>query len=260
MRNTLLMEGIMNGQLYHLIKVIDSSNKALKNMKIDKYKDEIYINSVLFETIIDNSFMSKIFKKGEIKVIAKSVIEWHEHLKVKNCKRVYAKLGVSADDRNLSGFANGVSGEVMVCIYNDYYEVWRNEFHHNDKSWDIRYQMIQKNKGEFIIVDVDYNRAIDNLIECYLKIGDFAQDIKEEHWAKFFYSGKENLERIKSNKEIEIEQLVANIKWPFGGMGSWNDSPPYSAYQLGREEDFKLISDNLYKTIHAAIEATLNKS
>ena len=92
-RNNLLMEGIMNGQLYHLIKVIDLSNKALKNVKIDKYKDEKYINSVLFETVVDNSFISKIFKKDEIKIIAKSLTEWGEYLKLRHCKRYMLDYG-----------------------------------------------------------------------------------------------------------------------------------------------------------------------
>ncbi|WP_053957618.1 hypothetical protein [Inediibacterium massiliense] len=250
----------MNGQLYHLIKVIDSSNKSLKNKKIDKYEDEKYIKSVLFKTTVDNSFISKLFRENKIKVVARSLMEWYEYLKVRNCKRVYAKLVVNADDRNLSAFANGVSGQFMICIYNGYYEVWRNVFEYNEKNWDVQYHMIQKINEKFILEDVDHNEAIDNLIECYLRIGNFALEIKEEHWSKFFYSGKEHLERMKNDEEFDIEQLLVNIKWPFGGMGSWNDSPPYSAHQLGREDEFKLVSDKLYKAIHTAVEATLNKS
>lgn len=84
-------------------------------------------------------------------------------------------------------------------------------------------------------------------------------EIKEDQWAKFFHSGKEALVGMRSSEQFDIDQLLLGIKWPFGGMGSWNDSPPYTAYQFGREAEFNLLSDNLYKAIHAAIEAILNK-
>jgi hypothetical protein len=49
---------------------------------------------------------------------------------------------------------------------------------------------------------------------------------------KFFSLWQKNLERIKSNGEFNIEQLVTNIMWPFGGMGSWNDTPPFYVHKL----------------------------
>lgn len=250
----------MNGQLYNLIKIIDLSNKAIRDEHLDNYEKEKYINSIIFETVEDSSLMNKIFKQNKMKVVAKSLKEWCKYIRSKKCKQVYVQLGVSTDDRNLSAFANGVSGQVMICIYNGYYEVWRNVFEYNEKSWDVRYQLLQKINGEFTLVNVDYCRAIENLIESYQRIANFALEIKEEHWAKFFYSGKENLERIKSKGEFNIEQLLTGIQWPFGGMGSWNDSPPYSAHVLGKEDEFKLVSDNLYKGILVAIEAILNSA
>lgn len=250
----------MNGQLYNLIKVIDLSNKSLKNMIIDNYKEDKYISSVLFEVPMDNSFINKVFNRNEIKAVASSLMEWCEYLKLRKCKKVYAILGINDNDRNLSAFANGVSGQAMVCVYNKYFEVWRNSFKYNEKNWDVKYSMSEKVNGEFFLEDVDYKWAINSLIESYLQIGNFALEIKEEHWAKFFYNGKENLERMMNNENFDIENLLSNIKWPFGGMGSWNDSPPYSAYQCGKEDEFKFVSDKLYKSLHEAIEAILNKN
>lgn len=60
----------MNRQLYNLIKVIDLSNKALKNIMIDNYKEDKYINSVLFEVPMENSFINKVFNRNEIKAVA----------------------------------------------------------------------------------------------------------------------------------------------------------------------------------------------
>lgn len=156
----------MNGQLHHLIRVIDLSNKALKGINIDEYKDEKYISSVLFKTIVNDSFIYKMLKRNEVKIVAKSPVAWCKYLKSRNCERVYAKLNISEGNRNLSAFANGTSGEFMICIYNGYYEVWRNEFKYNEKSWDVQYNMIQKISGKFIVDNCDYKQSIDDLIEC----------------------------------------------------------------------------------------------
>lgn len=248
----------MDGQLHHLIKVIDLSNRALQNMSLDKYKEDDYINSVLFEMMIEKSPKSKV-NKPDIKVVANSLPEWYDYLKSRNCKRVYARLGINPDDRLLSAFANGMSSRFMICVYNDFFEVWRNVFLDHEQGWDVRYQRLYKCNEEFIFAEVDCNEAIDHLIECYQRIGDFALEIDFEYWAEFFYTGKRKLETIKKNGEFDAELLLANIQWPFGGMMSWNDSPPYYAYDLGKEDDYNIVSDNLFKAIHVAFEATVNK-
>lgn len=32
----------------------------------------------------------------------------------------------------------------------------------------------------------------------------------------------------------------------FGGMGSWNDSPPFTAHEMGISEEFERITDDFY--------------
>lgn len=249
----------MDGQLHHLIKVVDLSNRALQNMQLDKYQEDEYIYSVLFEIMMENSLKSKMLNKPDIKIVAKSLPEWYDYLKSRNCKRVYVRLEINSDDRLLSAFANGVSGRVMICVYDDFFEIWRNVFLVHGQGWNVRYQRLQKCNGVFNFDHVDCNHAIDHLIECYQRIGDFALVINFEYWANFFYTGKEKLEAMKKNGEFDAEQLLANIQWPFGGMGWWNDSPPYYAHDLGKEDEYDIVTDNLFKAIHVALEATVNK-
>ncbi|KWX77466.1 hypothetical protein AML91_07880 [Paenibacillus jilunlii] len=46
--------------------------------------------------------------------------------------------------------------------------------------------------------------------------------------------------------------------WVFGGMGSWNDSPPYSAYSHQREQEYNILSARLYETLVQCARGAVN--
>ncbi|MDE7362819.1 MAG: hypothetical protein K2N38_12900 [Oscillospiraceae bacterium] len=52
---------------------------------------------------------------------------------------------------------------------------------------------------------------------------------------------------------------AADIADVFGAMGSWNDSPAYTAHKMGLDEEYGDISGRLLKNIRLAIFYTVNE-
>jgi len=51
----------------------------------------------------------------------------------------------------------------------------------------------------------------------------------------------------ESLPERERLQLVCEQTQVFGGMGSWNDSPPFSAVEHGLLDEFETVTAALYE-------------
>ena len=52
--------------------------------------------------------------------------------------------------------------------------------------------------------------------------------------------------------------LAASAADVFGGMGSWNDSPPWYAHDLGREEEYNQLSHELFVQSRNAVVYAVN--
>ena len=52
---------------------------------------------------------------------------------------------------------------------------------------------------------------------------------------------------------------AASRAWVFGGMGSWNDSPPYLAHEQGLDGDYERLSAALYRQIMLAVLYAVNE-
>lgn len=52
---------------------------------------------------------------------------------------------------------------------------------------------------------------------------------------------------------------AASRAWVFGGMGSWNDSPPYLAHEQGLDGDYERLSAALHRQIMLAVLYAVNE-
>ncbi len=248
----------MNGQLHHLIQVVDTCSKYL-NGKSQNVLDDKHYSSLVFIKQNENTIIKKLMGKPTSElVIATKISEFQKYLENNKCKKVYIHLSVEEDDINLSAYANGIAGQLMVCEFNNYIEIWRNSFNYNGEKWDVVYYMIDRSNKQYKPVKRNLKEEYIKLINCYESLEEFALLIEQKYWAEFFEKGKRNLLDIPDLERNEINKVIQNIKWPFGGMGSWNDSPPYSAHEKGLDEDFKVKSNMLYNQLHVVIEAILN--
>ena len=58
------------------------------------------------------------------------------------------------------------------------------------------------------------------------------------------------------NARLYVSSMTANV---FGGMGSWNDSPSWYAYEKGVESDYKKLSSELLTQIRLALLYSVNE-
>lgn len=93
------------------------------------------------------------------------------------------------------------------------------------------------------------------------KIEQLAEQIGETGFAAIFKSQAEKLQKPVEDNEMLCERLfdVACGAWVFGGMGSWNDSSPFLAYEKGLEAEYDRLTNELYHHINLALRYSANQ-
>lgn len=239
----------MNGQLNHLIRTVESLKKYLEHGEENIKEKASYIESVNFLMPVDSSKCNSFEEEIELKEMDPR--EYMENLAERRCRGIYIVLEIGKEDRNLSAFANGNKGHVYVCDFGEGYEVWKNSFNHNGKKWNVSYEMIGKKNEKYLPEKRDIDAEYESLIKAYDELSKFANEIEEEHWAKYFESGRDRLLKVSKDERKDIDSLLRNLNWPFGGMGSWNDI-------YARDERYDEVSDRLYEQVHRTVEAVIN--
>ncbi|WP_153717951.1 hypothetical protein [Eikenella corrodens] len=89
------------------------------------------------------------------------------------------------------------------------------------------------------------------LLRCFdqalTDIAQLAEAIGEQHWKQAFFNRALHTLANESLPERERLQLVCEQTHVFGGMGSWNDSPPFSAAEHGLLDEFETATAELYE-------------
>ena len=86
---------------------------------------------------------------------------------------------------------------------------------------------------------------------------------------KFALKTKTKIEYFPFKYEKGIEFLFSKNKFDslfytkisnvFGGMGSWNDSPPYYAHEKGLESEYDSLTEELLTQIRLALLYSVNE-
>jgi len=87
-----------------------------------------------------------------------------------------------------------------------------------------------------------------------------AEAIGEQHWKQAFFDRALQTLANESLPERERLQLVCEQTQVFGGMGSWNDSPPFSAHEHGLSDEFEKTTSALYEIRSTAMAHLRRKS
>ncbi|MNC34805.1 hypothetical protein D3C75_832590 [compost metagenome] len=109
------------------------------------------------------------------------------------------------------------------------------------------------------------------LEEVLRQIGELADAIEENFWTSNFFEPARGILNEKGPAAQLSFHLPAVYKdqartllnavykaWVFGGMGSWNDSPPYSAHLHDREQEYNLLSARLYEALVQCARGAVN--
>lgn len=246
----------MNGEICELCALTANARCALKSGAMS-HTTQGYINSERF-----------VFLPRKIKVIEDSAEKWFVQLKRLGVADIRMLLPLTAKNRERSGFIN-TNGGCILCFFDSgevtyFTSEWR--FNKEKRSWNIEFTEYEwenppQEKPRFSDNTAEFTSALSDIAEL-------AEKIDEKFWADIF---REALGILNGSRECENTDLpnlpernlrlycAAAKSDVFGAMGSWNDSPPYSAKEKGLADEYRRFSDELFIQIRKALLFAVNE-
>ncbi|MGM1049720.1 MAG: hypothetical protein ACQEXX_26795 [Bacillota bacterium] len=252
----------MNGEVYQLIQLTAMGNGYI--LSGAKPEDKVHPDQEHYEVIFSST-------QGKWTWSA-----WLDHLITLGCHGLALVTSQSTGESWKSrGFVGGgqPAGIVAIGIPNE--PVWMPSWQVVSKpqqatKWRITYTEHIDPAGinrEYGTVPLSHYAA--ELRGILKRIGQLAVDIDEEFWNNdFFKPAIERLDGVVTSMPMELPEIYSDEAqkllnavykaWVFGGMGSWNDSPPYSAHLHQLEKEYNDYTGDLYHTLLQCSHAVAN--
>lgn len=245
----------MNGSMYQMMKIVSYVKKRIREGTESSLIMPDSNRSIFFE------FLEEGFLFAQKNKTAANVQDWYRILQQKNIKTVKMHISVANNDPRMAGFANGEAEGLVTAYGKGAVTYWKPSWSYNQEAhaWDICYKEIlwENMRIEYLEQEDD---PTDDFKEALKKIETFADEIGFDHYARDFREAYEILcgikpadypkwmERDRHLFNPETARLVLAVEKAdvFGGMGSWNDSPPYYAHDRGRDEEYDQVTYELY--------------
>ena len=245
----------MNGEVAQICDIAIYARYALKTKNKIAYIPNKYENKIEF-------LFTENYK-------AKNVNDWYEHCIEKGLEDIKLSMPIAVKDPSLLAFSN-TSQAGLICYFRDNLVTYFiPKWEHKDNGWNTIYREYKcenppKEKPKFEDNTEDFKNTLS-------RIATLADKIDFQNFANIFtkaldmLNGK-NIENIYYRKYFSLLPKInarlfysAGISDVFGGMGSWNDSPPYYAYEKGLENDYKNLSSELLTQIRLALLYSVNE-
>lgn len=243
----------MNGELYQACQLTIAVRSALSG-KAFSYQGTAYEKTLRF-SFLDGA-------------IVQNAQAWYLGLRQRALEDVKLLSPVTVNDRNLLGFSNGTDIRI-TCFYQDgAVTYWRAlwEFDSTQKGWHIEYREARCDSAS--CVRPCFEDHTDSFRAVLTEIQDLAERLDEPHFAdNCFAQARRILTEGSQQKPFPIDLPERNTRlfcaamsaWVFGGMGSWNDSPPYEAHQKGLGKEYERLSAELHRQIMLAVLFAVNE-
>jgi hypothetical protein len=251
----------MTGEMYQVCNIVASAKNALKS------DSGIFFEPVKYEKSIVFQFSGKK-PAGKKQSQADSVKEWFEKCRKRGLEDIKFLTPIDVKERHLLAFVN-VRQNLLTCFFNNgdvtcFNAYW--EFNKEKEGWDITYienlwdnppkekPRFHDNTESFINV-LNQIKIFARTIEC----NDFADTFhKAALAATGVYTEKTEMGIKLPEKNMNIFR-AASIADVFGGMGSWNDSPPYMAHEMNLDKQYEDLSGELHKQLTLAVLYAVNE-
>ena len=200
---------------------------------------------------------------------AKTIEEWYEYCLKLGLEDIQILLPVSSVNSNIPNELNTNKNKFICYFKNNLVLYFTPKWNATSGGWNIIYTAHKyKNSTNEKIKFYD---NIENFRNILIKIRDFSNEIGVKNFANIFNYTFELLDKKKyimnkekfplnflpdKNARLYVSSMTANV---FGGMGSWNDSPSWYAYEKGVESDYKKLSSELLTQIRLALLYSVNE-
>ena len=244
----------MNGELYQACVLVAAVRQALRAGTFS-YKGADYEKTIRFT-----------FQNG---AQADSAADWHRELTARRLRDIKLLAPTVTGDRGLLAFSGGAPF-LIACFYKDKAAAgWRAgwEFDQSARGWNIEWNEAPFKDApaappRFQEYREDFSAVLAQISELAVRIG-------ENQFAAQFDSARRYLTdqhitlpdwmHIRLPEKNKALFAAASRAWVFGGMGSWNDSPPYLAHEQGLDGDYERLSAALYRQIMLAVLYAVNE-
>lgn len=259
----------MNGEIFQICMIVSAARKALKSKKKIVFTEDEFVDSIEFQFLPQK----KLFHTN--KCTACNIVEWYEICCDRGVSDYQMICPDKVNDRQLLGFANTSRASVLTIYNNQKTTYWT-------ATWD--YQR-DKNKWKIIYTENRWDQASDGKLEYRNNSYDFKKTLDEianfadligfKNFGDIFRSafgvmaGDIEIPTTRSNgRTIQLPQIADDKKRifyaaltadVFGAMGSWNDSPPYYAHEMGLDQRYEELSDELLRQIRLAMLYSINE-
>lgn len=260
----------MNGETHELCRLITEVKMALKEKRELQYLPE----PEKFRKIREFRFLpkKKIFKTTTETVFTPEA--WYSKLVEQGIEDIKMLLPINVKDRHLLGFANTSRGSIITFLKNGEVHYWIADWKHDKelKKWHVTYTEYEwKDAPQVRTSFINNTEAFGDILD---RISVFADKIGYQGFGDIFRDSAAILrgeqEEVLTERQLEIPRpslpethkpiFAAAAKADvFGAMGSWNDSPDWSAHEMGLSDEYNSLSSELLTQIRLATLYAINE-
>ncbi len=260
------MEEILNGELFQLLRLVCYLRDSVKKGKALDFKLGQYENQLTFTSIP----RKVIFR--ETNEVSYNVKDWCESLLKRELQSINLLICFGKNDIRFEGFANSSAQGIVTKYADGTQTIWiaQWEFDRAIDEWNIYYKEVKLSDDSS--TQYIFDNCYLELEKCLLEITEFAYKIECDNFGNIFkeahnyLANKDDLTRPEWADELlpefNDEQLrlflAASRADVFGGMGSWNDTPPCMAHEKKLDKEYDNLSRNLYNASRKAVMHVAN--
>ncbi len=258
---------MMIGSTYQMVKIVSYVKKTVRDGADVPLEMPKSIRSISFTFADGRSFSGKENEPAE------SIRDWCRLLRQKGLRDIRIYISAATNDPKMAGYANGQAESIVTACENGTVTCWFPSWSYDDQTeaWNIHYTEVLW--GNMRMEYLDQEDPTEDFKATLKDIGKLADEIGCHGYAWCFgeayavLNGKKPAEAPEwMQKDLYLFNpdtmrllLAAEKANHFGGMGSWNDSPPYYAHDVGRDGDYDQLSHELYVRIQQAIMYAVNQ-
>lgn len=260
----------MNGETYQLCRLTTEVKMTLKEKREFVYLPE----PEKFRKIVEFHFLPQKETYKEVPEVVYTPEDWYDKLLEQGIEDIKMLLPIKVKERHLLGFANTSRGSIITFLKNGEVHYWMADWKHDKelKRWHVTYTEYEWNEAPVIRTSfINNTEAFGDILD---RISVFADKIGYQGFGDIF---RDSAAILRGEKEEVLSERQKEFPRPslpqthkrifaaaakadvFGAMGSWNDSPDWSAHNMGLSDEYNSLSSELLTQIRLATLYAINE-